>query len=649
VTIFVARFFQLLAIHFFKGFISMKVRLLAGIGMLLLAAGTLTIFFMTEGKLPDALNTANEPKAEFGIPTTPATGENGPAEVTEFLEEYNATYRRLWTEFEGANWNAASNINEANTAAKITASKEMADYVGSRLVIEKLRQFRGRLDLTELQDRQIEMAWQLAAHYPGTAPEAVTRLIQTEAVLEDSLYSFQYKLSLEGAPTRILTPNEMDEILLTSRDLNVRQAVWETSKSIGPKLKDNLVEVQGLRNTVAREMGYSSFFNLEVADYGMTSQEMIQLMDEIVAGIMPLYQELHCWVKYELAARYGVQEVPKRIPAHWLGNRWGQEWPGIVEGVDMDSMFRDVQSQWIIEQAERFYTSMGFNPLPLTFWGRSDLFELPPEATRLKNTHASAWHIDLGQDVRSLMSVKSNFSWFQTTHHELGHIYYYLAYGRDEVPPILRTGANRAFHEGIGTLIELASSQVPYLQQAGLMSPEETPEEIRWLLTQALQGPIVFLPFACGTMTHWEKDFYEEDLPRHLLNTRWWEYAARYQGIDPPGPRGEDFCDPATKTHIIDDAAQYYDYALSSVILHQLHRFICREILKENVWAANYFGNKQVGMYLHSILQLGATRDWKIVMRQATGEDLSSQALLEYFDPLMVWLKEQNMGREVGF
>jgi len=371
-------------------------------------------------------------------------------------------------------------------------------------------------------------------------------------------------------------------------------------------------------------------------------------MDDLVAGIMPLYQQLHCWVRHELAARYET-EVPSLIPAHWLGNRYGQEWPGIVEGVDLDGMFRDVEPQWVIEQAERFYTSVGFEPLPLTFWGRSDLFELPPNAERKKNTHASAWHIDLDQDVRSLMSVTSNFSWFQTTHHELGHVYYYLAYSKPEVPYILREGANRAFHEGLGSLIELASSQVPYLQQVGLLSAEETPEEIRWLLTQALQGPVVFLPFACGTMTHFEYDLYEGDLPRHLFNSRWWEYAARYQGIIPPNERGEEFCDAATKTHIIDDPAQYYDYALSSVILHQLHRYICQEILDQDVRASNYYGNSQVGMYLHSILELGATRDWSQVMREATGEELSSTALLEYFDPLLVWLQEQNAGREVGF
>jgi peptidyl-dipeptidase A len=625
----------------------MKVRVVAGLGMTLLAAGLLVIYF-AGNRSGDGL-TGPGRSSDPGLPRAAETGGPGPAEVDTFLARYNRQYRQLWTGFEGTSWTASVDINEANSAAHVAAAGEMADFVGSRQTIEQLRLLRGRLDLTGLQDRQVEVAWQLAAHYPATAAAAVQELIATEAVLTDSLYAFRYRLEAPGQDPRLVTPNDLDEILIRSRDLDERLAAWECSKKAGPVLKDGLVKVRDLRNTVAREMGYTSFFDLETADYGLSAREMVQLTDELLDGIMPLYRQLHCWARHELAARYGVAEAPTLIPAHWLGNRYGQSWPGLVQGIDLDAMFRDVQPRWVIEQAERFYTSLGFAPLPATFWERSDLFELPAADPRRKNTHASAWHIDLDQDVRSLMSVKSNFDWFSTTHHELGHVYYYLAYSNEDVPYILRRGANRAFHEGIGTLAELASNQVPYLRQVGLLAAEEAPEEIRWLLTQALQGPVVFLPFACGTMTHWEYDLYQQDLPRHQFNTRWWEHAARYQGIAPPAERGEDHCDPATKTHVIDDPAQYYDYALSSVILHQLHRHICREILDQDVRAANYYGNLKVGRFLRSILQPGATRDWAVVMRQATGEDLNSQALLEYYAPLQEWLEKQNEGRQVGF
>ena len=607
------------------------------IGLVLIIAGWLVL-------------TRLVPRDESDTSTATAPDQDSDTEeVQTFLDEYNATYRRLWTDAEGAQWDANSDICPENTQKRVAAAEALADYVGSREVIAKIRAFREHADLTELQRLQLEMAWQKAAHYPGTAGEVVERLIHAEAAQSDALYGHEYILTLPEEEPHPVTVNEITDLLASAEDLATRQAVWECSKSVGPVLRDGLIELQSLRNAVAREMGYGSFFDLEVADYGLTSDEMMRLVRELITGIRPLYEQLHCWVKHELATRYD-QPVPTRIPAHWLGNRWAQEWPGIVTGIDLDALFANRQPTWIIEQAERFYVSLGFPALPDEFWGRSDLYELAADADRKKNTHASAWHIDLDQDVRSLMSVKANYDWFTTTHHELGHVYYYLAYSNPQVPFVLRTGANRGFHEGIGTLIELASNQVPYLQGIdGLLTEEQTPDQIEWLLNQALRGPVTFLPFACGTMTHFEHDLYEEDLPADSYNARWWEYAGRFQGIEPPTLRGEEYCDPVTKTHISDDPAQYYDYALSNVILHQLHRHICREILGQDVRAANYYGQKEVGSYLHSILEVGATRDWRELIREATGEPLASEALLEYFAPLQVWLEEQNEGRDVSF
>ncbi|MFH1845418.1 MAG: M2 family metallopeptidase [bacterium] len=606
-------------------------------GLILMVAGGLLLSYFTAS---DESAADAEPVAD----TDPVTDT-----VQVFLDRYNSEYRRLWNGSEGALWDDNTDICDENSQKRIAAEKALAEFVGSAEIIEQIRTLRaGEGEPTALQQRQLEVAWQKAAHYPSSAGAVVDQLIQAEADQNVALYSFEFQLDLPDAETRPISANEIADLLANSDDLAARQAVWECSKAIGPTLKDGLADLQRLRNAVAREMGYSSYFGLEVADYGLTSQEMLTLMDELIAGIQPLYRQLHCWVKNELAAKY-EQPVPGRLPAHWIGNRWAQEWPGIVAGIDLDGLFRDKEPEWIIQQAERFYVSLGLPELPATFRERSDLYELPADATRKKNSHASAWHIDLDQDVRSLMSVKANYDWFTTTHHELGHVYYYLAYSNPDVPYILRRGANRGFHEGIGTLIELACNQVSYLQAIGLMAADETPDQIQWLLSQALRGPITFLPFACGTMTHFEYDLYENDLSPDEYNSRWWEHARRFQGIEPPTPRGEEYCDPATKTHISDDPAQYYDYALSAVILHQFHRHICQEILNQSVHTANYYGSRQVGAYLHSIMKWGATRDWRELMLEATGAPLSSEAMLEYFAPLQVWLAEQNEGRDLSF
>jgi peptidyl-dipeptidase A len=374
----------------------------------------------------------------------------------------------------------------------------------------------------------------------------------------------------------------------------------------------------------------------------------MSLLDASIAEVKPLYQQLHYWTKKKLAARYR-QPMPKRIPAHWIGNRWSQAWPGIVEGVDLDPYFKDRTPEWIVEQAERFYVSLGMPSLPKSFWAKSDLYELPPGSPRMKNTHASAWHMDLDKDVRSLMSVRPDFDWFATTHHELGHIYYYMAYSNPGVPVMLREGANRAFHEAVGDLIGIAARQVPYLKEIGVLPNDAKIDRTAWLLNEALDNAVVFIPWSAGTMTHWEHDFYEQTLSPDQYNARWWEYVAKYQGFDPPEPRDERSCDPATKTHINDDPAGYYDYSLAFLIKYQLHNYIAKNILRQDPHECNYYGNKEVGAWLWELLKLGSTRDWREVIREKTGEDISSKAMLEYFAPVMEYLEKENAGADTSW
>jgi peptidyl-dipeptidase A len=583
-------------------------------------------------------------------PAALAHEDNAEAEARDFLALYSSVMQNLYRVSAEAEWDASTDVTPEHDGARVAANKAYSVFVGDRGVIERVRALRAHTDdLDPITGRQIEKIWLEAAHAPGTIPDVVAARVEAESRARSQLDGFQFCLERKGdscaAP---VNANDIDEILEKSTDLDERLRAWHAAKETGPVLRDDLVELQRLRNQIAREMGYSSYFGLEVADYGMTVPEMMALLDGFTEVTRPLFLELHTWTKHELAAKY-KKPVPKMIPAHWLGNRWGQSWPGLVEAANLDTLFAAKTPDWIVKQAESFYTSMGFPALPEVFWAKSDLYAVPRDSTRKKNSHASAWHIDLEHDVRSLMSVTPNDRWFATTHHELGHIYYYISYTRPEVPPILRTGANRAFHEGIGELIALASHQKPYLEEVGVLSEDKAPDQIKWLLDEALSSTIVFLPWSSGVMSHWEHDLYEENLPPDQWNARWWEYVAKFQGIAPPEARGVEWCDAATKTHIIDDPAGYYDYAIATVLKHQLHDHIARKILKADPHAANYYGNKEVGAFLRSILEQGATRDWRVVLREATGEDLSTRAMMEYYKPLMDWLKKENKGRKKGW
>ena len=562
-----------------------------------------------------------------------------------FLDIMSGTLQPLQAVANQAAWAAATDVTAEHTAARAAAEKALAAVSGSKLVIEKTKALLAqKTELELLSVRQLEKLLLDAAETPATIPDVVAKRIEVEARQSAILdgYTFCLQPGAGGSCARTTSANDIDDVLRKSRNLKERESVWTASKEIGRKLRPGLAELQSLRNKVAREMGYSSFFALQVADYGMTVDEMMALVDSMLAAVAPIYDGLHCFAKHTLAERY-KQPVPRLIPAHWLGNRWAQSWPGLVESANLDPFFKNKSREFIVRTAEDFYVSLGFPRLPEVFWQKSDLFPVEKTSLRKKNSHASAWHIDREGDVRSLMSVEPNQQWFGTAHHELGHIYYYMSYTRPEVPFLLRAGANRAFHEAIGELARLASEQPPYLRKLGLVREGQAPDPAGWLLQSALDF-VVFLPFSAGTMTHFERDLYESDLAPEEWQSRWWQYVSRFQGVQAPKARSEDLCDACTKTHINDDPAQYYDYALASLIKFQLHDHICSKILKQDVRACDYSGSQEVGRFLQKILAVGATRDWRTVMREATGEDIGPRAMLAYFQPLLADLEKRNLG-----
>lgn len=562
----------------------------------------------------------------------------------QFLGLVNEAYQALYRVNNEAQWAAMTDVTPAHDAASETAGKAMAAFNGNPAVIREAKALlKERRTLKPVTVLQLERVLLNAAEGPMTNPELVAARIAAETQQASTLNSFTFRLN--GKP---ITANEIDNLLGSSTNLAERRAVWEASKESGPALKPGLVKLRDLRNGVARELGHADYFALQVAGYGMTTEEMLALQQSFMRDLKPLYQQLHTWVKYKLAQKYG-QPVPKRIPAHWLNNRWSQNWPGIVEAADLDGYFKGRTAEWIVQTAEQFYTGMGFSKLPATFWTLSDLYPLKPGDTRKKNTHGSCWHVDLNNDIRSLMSVEPNTQWFRTVHHELGHAYYFISYTRPEVPPLLRLGANPAFHEGMGELISMASGTAPYLQAVGILPSDYHPDETAFLLNDALENSVPFIFWSSGTMTHWEADIYAKNLKPDEWNARWWKYVREFQGVEPPAERGEEFCDAATKTHINDNPAYYYSYAVATVLKFQFHDYIARKILKQPPQTCNYANHKEVGDFLRKIMAKGATDDWRKILRDATGEDLSTRAMVEYYKPLVGWLQQQNKGRALGW
>ncbi len=567
-------------------------------------------------------------------------------EVDAWLAGYLARFQQLYYASAEAEWAANTRIVEGDSSIEErqkAANEALAEFTGSTETIETVRGFLGRRkELEPLQARQLEVILFKAADKPQVVADLVKQRIAAEAAQTAALYGFTFRLG-----GKEITPNEIDRGLAQEKDLAKRLEIWEASKEVGIGLRGGLIDLRRLRNECVRALGYPDFFAYMASEYGTTTDELAAIVERVNRELRPLFRELHTWTRHELARRYG-QPVPDLIPAHWLPNRWGQDWSDLVqvEGFDLDAALAERAPEWVVQQAERFYVSLGFEPLPPSFWERSSLYPVPSDAGFKKNTHASAWHMDLADDVRSLMSVEPDTRWYETTHHELGHVYYYRTYTNPDVPLVLREGANRAYHEAMGSLMGLAAMQPRFIAEVGLPTGGAKPDPMQLLLKEALNY-VVFIPWSAGTMFQFEKALYADELPSEVWNARWWELVARYQGIAPPEPRGERFCDAATKTHVNDDPAGYYDYALSFVILFQLHDHVAREILHQDPRDTNYYGQRAIGDFLRTIMRPGSSVDWRAMLREATGSDLTAKPMLDYFEPLRKWLVEENAGREV--
>ena len=566
-------------------------------------------------------------------------------QAQQFLNCYNKKYQQLRYNDALAQWEMLTHIVAGDTMAQHNADvagKNLATFTGSNDHINAAKKYLAqKKQLTKLQKIQFEAVLFNAGNSPEATADSVSQRISTENQQTSKLYGFTFKI--DGKP---INTSYIDSILNNSNNLVERQKVWEASKEVGKTLKTGLDSLRMLRNASVTPLGYKDFFDYQAKEYGLNSDEILKITRQFIIESWSLYRELHTWAKYELAQKYN-QPVPAFIPAHWLPNRWGQDWSELVnvKSLNIDGILKEKGATWMAKKGAAFYTSLGFGALPKTFWEKSSLYPVAANAGYTKNNHASAWHLDLDNDLRSLQSITPTTDYWSTVLHEYGHIYYFQSYSNKNIPIVLRNGANRGYHEAFGTMIGLASLQKPFLENLGLIKKNQLTNDTLKLLKDALDY-IVRIPWGSGVMTEFEHNLYTQNLSVNDYNKEWWKMVKKFQGIVPPTNRGEDFCDAATKTHIIDDAAQYYDYSFANALVFQFHNYIAKNILHQNPHATNYWGNKAVGNFLKSVMSKGASVDWRELLQTSIHANMSAKPMVDYFAPVMTYLKRVNAGRE---
>jgi peptidyl-dipeptidase A len=455
---------------------------------------------------------------------------------------------------------------------------------------------------------------------------------------------------------------ELTDVMARSRDEDSLRAVWSGWRTVSPPMQDDYTQFVELMNEGARSLGFSDVGAMWRSNYDMPPAEFADTMDRLWQQVRPLYVELHTYVRHRLAEQYGEDVVApgEPIPAHLLGNMWAQSWTNIFPlvapedadpGYDLTERIReeDLSPEEMVEYGEGFFTSLGLDPLPETFWARS-LFEKP--ADRQVVCHASAWDVDDQDDVRIKMCIEPTAEDFQTIHHELGHNYYQRAY--KEQPPLFRGSANDGFHEALGDAVALSVTP-QYLQQVGLIDEVPPPAKDIGLLLRSALDKVAFLPF--GLMVDkWRWQVFSGEVAPAEYNEAWWDLREQYQGIAPPEERPEKAFDPGAKYHIPANTP-YSRYFLARILQFQFHRSLCEEASPDGqldgpLHRCSVYGSERAGDRLYEMMAMGKERPWPEALEALTGErEMDASAMIDYYAPLMDWLREQNdrLGAESGW
>ncbi|HEC00843.1 MAG TPA: peptidase M2 family protein [Sphingomonadales bacterium] len=568
-----------------------------------------------------------------------------PAEAKAFVDAVEADFAEK-NEFAAQVFWVQANFMTVDTNAM--AAKVGGDMTALAVkYANEAKQFND-LDLDPVLRRKMEMI-KLGITLPAPTNAAENKELATISADLDSMYA-----TGKGPEGRTL--GQLEDVMAESRDPAELLKAWEAWRTISPAMKDKYARMVAIANKGAKELGYSDVGYMWRAGYDMPADDFRKEADRLWDQVKPLYDSLQCHVRAKLNEKYGDDIVPldQPIPAHLLGNMWAQQWGNIYElvapegssiGYDLTASLKEkgYDEVKMVKTGEQFFTSLGLDPLPETFWERS-LITKPRD--REVQCHASAWDIDSKDDVRIKMCTKINAEDFKTIHHELGHNFYQRAYQNQST--LHQGGANDGFHEAIGDAIALSITP-DYLKQLGLIDKVPGPEGDIGLLMRRALDKVAFLPF--GLMVdQWRWQVFNGELTPETYNQGWWDLRLKYQGIRPPVARDANAFDPGAKYHIPGNTP-YMRYFLAHILQFQFHKAACAQAGYDGPLSrCTIYGNKEVGKKLNAMLEMGASKPWPDALEAFTGtRQMDGSAVLEYFAPLKVWLDEQNKDRKCGW
>ncbi|MCU8069082.1 M2 family metallopeptidase [Shewanella sp. SM32] len=564
------------------------------------------------------------------------------AQAIAFINDAEAKMAELSIESNRAEW-IYSNFITDDTAALSAAVGEKVSAASVKFATEAAKYANVQLD--SINARKLNILRSALVLPAPLDPAKNTELAQISSEL-NGLYGKGKYCFADG---KCMTQPELSSLMAESRDPVKLLEAWKGWREIAKPMRPLFQREVELANEGAKDLGYANLSELWRSQYDMKPDDFSQELDRLWGQVKPLYESLHCYVRGELNKEYGDTVAPTTgpIPAHLLGNMWAQQWGNVYDlvapnnadpGYDVTELLakKGYDEHKMVKQAEGFFTSLGFAPLPESFWARS-LFVQPKDRDVV--CHASAWDLDNLDDIRIKMCIQKTAEDFSVIHHELGHNFYQRAYKQQ--PFLFKNSANDGFHEAIGDTIALSITP-SYLKQIGLLEEvPDTSKDIGLLLKQALDK-IAFLPFGL-MIDQWRWKVFSGEITSAQYNQAWWDLREKYQGVKAPTERSEADFDPGAKYHVPGNVP-YTRYFLAHILQFQFHQALCETAGdKGPVHRCSIYGNQAAGEKLNKMLELGLSKPWPEALKEVTGkETMDAKAVLDYFAPLKTWLDEQN-------
>jgi peptidyl-dipeptidase A len=572
-------------------------------------------------------------------------------DAKKFMGDVNDTVFKLALEAGQAGWTSETYITDDTSALFARANQRLIDKT-AQYAKEAVR-FDGVNVAPDIR-RQLNLLKVSLVMATPSNPAEGEELTKIAANL-DATYGKGKWCEVPNKPESCLDIDKVTDVMRDSQDEKRLRQVWEGWHTISLPMRKDYSRFVELSNKGAKELGFADSGVMWRSKYDMTADDFTKEVDRLWTQVRPLYLKLHAYVRMKLREKYGdVVPMSGPLPAHLLGNIWAQDWSNVYplvkpanadKGYDLSAILKGRKTSAVdmVKTGERFYTSLGFAPLPQTFWERSMLVR---PRDRDVVCHASAWDVDNVEDLRIKMCIQPTDEDFNTIHHELGHNFYQRAY--KDLPMIFRDSADDGFHEAIGDTIALSVTP-EYLVKIGLLDKApDASRDIGLLLHKALEK-IAFLPFGL-LIDQWRWKVFSGEIKPEDYNKAWWDLRLKYQGVAPVSPRGEDFFDPGAKYHVPGNVP-YTRYFLADILQFQFHRALsetagCKSILHR----CSIFQSKEAGQRLNDMLSLGLSKPWPEALDKIAGtKQMDATAILDYFKPLDAWLDEQIKGKPVGW